>query len=507
MSPTLFLTCFGIYVVAITLFGSWIARRNQSGDEFLLGGRSLPFFLTLGTTIATIVGTGSSMGAVGKAYSTGWMGSLFGLGAFIGVVLIAVLFASARRHNFMTMAEELSSYVGGSRVVSSLVAVFTYLACVGWLGAHILGGGRYLQYVTEIDLTLALVLIALGFAVYSMIGGYRAVVWTDTIQAVVLFTGFVATAYFAFQSVGGIEGLQETNAILSQPVAQESTEAQGAGGAEAETIAAGPPFLSGLTLIVAIAVGVLATPSFRQRIYSGNSVGEVKKAFLWSAFLAIGFSILPSIIGMAAYKHNSELVKSDLAFPYMATQMLPLSLGILTLLAGLSATMSSASSDAISGVTIAVRDLYEMVFGKVPAADRVVFLSRWALAITTALAFAMAYSADGILDYIKDMIALFITGMCVCGVLGKLWPRYNAPGAIASLLGAFVTALAFRLQPSWSAYWGGSVIPALKVALVAGVIVSLLTPPEKLSQEEVVERLAKEREAMSSQDVESLSAE
>ena len=131
MSPTLFLTCFGIYVVGLTLFGTWISRRNQSGDEFLLGGRSLPFFLTLGTTIATIVGTGSSMGAVGKAYSAGWMGSLFGLGAFLGVMLTAVLFASARQHNFMTMAEELSSYVGGSRVVSNLVVVFTYLACVG----------------------------------------------------------------------------------------------------------------------------------------------------------------------------------------------------------------------------------------------------------------------------------------------------------------------------------------------------------------------------------------
>lgn len=132
MSPVLFLTCFGIYVVAITVFGSWIARRQQSGDEFLLGGRSLPLYLTLGMTIATVIGTGSSMGSVGRAYSAGWMGSFFGLGSFIGIFLTAKLFAPERRHRFMTMAEELSSYVGGNRVVSSLVGVFTYLACVGW---------------------------------------------------------------------------------------------------------------------------------------------------------------------------------------------------------------------------------------------------------------------------------------------------------------------------------------------------------------------------------------
>ena len=481
MSPTLFLTCFGIYVVAITVFGSWIARNNQSGDEFLLGGRSLPLFLTLGTTIATIIGTGSSMGSVGKAYSSGWMGSFFGIGSFIGVITTAFLFSSVRQHNFMTMAEELSSYVGGSRVVSSLVAVFTYLACVGWLGAHILGGGRYLQYVTEIDMNFALVLIALGFAVYSTIGGYRAVVWTDTIQAVVLFTGFVLTAFFAFRSVGGMEGLQETHAMLSQT----------------ETTTTGSSFLPGLSLIVAITVSILATPSFRQRIYSGNSVGDVKKAFLYSAFLAIGFALLPSIVGMAAYQHNNGLENADLAFPYMATQMLPLALGILTLLAGLSATMSSASSDAIAGVTIFIRDIYEIVFRRVPNANRVVFLSRVALAVTTGAALLMALTADNIIGYIKAMIALFITGMCVCGVLGRLWPRYNAPGAIASLIGAFATALTFQFQSTWTAYWGGSVLPALAVSISAGTVVSLLTPPDKLSQKDVVALLDKRRETMS----------
>ena len=482
MSPTLFLTCFGIYVIAITVFGSWIARKQQSGDEFLLGGRSLPLYLTLGTTIATIIGTGSSMGSVGRAYSAGWMGSFFGVGSFVGVLLTAKLFAPERRHRFMTMAEELSSYVGGNRVVSSLVGVFTYLACVGWLGAHILGGGRYLQYVTGIDMGLSLVLIALGFAVYSTIGGYRAVVWTDTIQAVVLFTGFVLTAFFAFRSIGGIQGLKETHAILSMngpsPV--------------------GPSFLPGLSLVIAIAVSILATPSFRQRIYSGNSVGEIKKAFYFSAVLAISFALLPSIIGMAAFSHNSELPNSDLAFPFMATEMLPLALGLLTLLAGLSATMSSASSDAISGVAIAVRDLHEIIFKRLPDASRVVFLSRVALASTTGLALAMAFSADDILGYISDMISLFVTGMCVCGVLGKTWPRYNAKGAIASLVGAFVTALIFRFQPDWTAYWGGSILPALTVSTGLGVIVTLVTPPETLSQDEVVEQLTKKRETMGS---------
>lgn len=482
MSATLFLSCFALYIVALTVFGSWIARGNHSGDDFLLGGRRLPFFLTLGTTIATVVGTGSSMGSVGRAYATGWMGSLFGLGSCLGVTLTALLFASQRRHGFMTMAEELSSYVGGNRTVSHLVAIFTYLACVGWLGAHILGGGRYLQYVTGIDPRLALVIIALGFAIYSTIGGYRAVVWTDTIQAVVLFAGLSLTAFFAFRFIGGWEGLMETNATLSKAAAARH----------------GSSVLPGVSLVVAIAVSIVATPSFRQRIYSGNSVGEVKKAFFCAALLAISFAVLPSIIGMATYRRNAGLENPDLAFPYMATQMLPVAVGVITLLAGLSASMSSASSDAIAGVVIFVRDIHEMLFGHVPKADRVVFLSRIALAVTTLLALLMAFSADTILGFIERMVALFIAGMAVCGVLGRMWPRYNAAGAIASLIGAFATALTFQFQPAWTTYWGGSVIPALGAASLLGVVVSLATPADSLSQEEVVQLLAKKREAMGS---------
>ena len=480
MTPTLFLTSFGIYIIAVTAFGAWIARKKQTGDEFLLGGRNLPLFLTLGTTIATIIGTGSSMGSVGKGYSAGWMGSFFGIGSFIGLILTAILFAPTRKHNFMTLAEELSSYVGGSKIVARLVGIFTYLACVGWLGAHILGGGRYLQYVTQIDLGLGLLLVALGFAVYSTIGGYRAVVWTDTIQAVVLFTGFSLTAFFAFRSIGGIEGLRETNALLA------------AGSAAGER----PSLLVGISLIVTITVSILATPSFRQRIYSGNSVANIRKAFYLSAVLAIGFAALPSIIGMAAYHHNPDLANADLAFPYMATAMLPLTLGVITLLAGLSATMSSASSDAIAGVTIAVRDVFELVFKRLPKAENVVLLSRLALGLTTGLALVMAYSADNILGYIRDMVSLFITGMAVCAVLGRLWPRFNAPGAIAALVTAFITALVFRMQPDWTAFWGGSILPTLAVSISSAVIVTLITPPETLSQAEVVKLLNKKRETM-----------
>ncbi len=478
MSSSLFLTCFLAYVACLIVFGWWMSRRQKGGEDFLLGGRSLPFLLTLGTTVATMVGTGSSMGAVGKGYSNGWAGSFYGIGGTIGILLTAWLFAPTRKHRFMTMAEELASYAGASRSVSGIVGVFSYLACVGWLGLHILGGGKYLEFATKIDPGLAKTCIALGFAVYAMMGGYLAVVWTDSVQAIVLFAGFVLTAFFAFDYVGGWEGMQQVNAEL-----------QAKGG--------NSTILGAVSLIVVIAVGVLGNPCMRQRIYSGNSVPEIRKAFITSGILYLGFAILPAIIGMAAYKGFPNLSNQDLAFPTMATEMLPAALGIVILLAGLSATMSSASSDAVAAVATFVRDLYQLVFGRVPPSRLVVLFSRLALALTTALALGMALVADNVIGYIKVMIPLFISGMCVCGVLGRFWGRFNAAGAMASLLGACVTSVSIMLVPKWESYWEGQpVIPALIVSTALGILISLCTKPDALSRAESLEVLAKERGGM-----------
>lgn len=74
MNSHVFLVGFIIYALAMIWLGWYVSRHQKSGEDFLLGGRSLPLFLTLGSTVATMVGTGSSMGAVGFGYSNGWPG-------------------------------------------------------------------------------------------------------------------------------------------------------------------------------------------------------------------------------------------------------------------------------------------------------------------------------------------------------------------------------------------------------------------------------------------------
>jgi SSS family solute:Na+ symporter len=94
------------------------------------------------------------------------------LGGAVGILLVAWLFAPVRKLRFMTMSEEMSYYTGGSKIIKNLVAILIFIASIGWLGAHILGGGLYLAWASGIDINVAKIIIALAFVVYVGIGGY-----------------------------------------------------------------------------------------------------------------------------------------------------------------------------------------------------------------------------------------------------------------------------------------------------------------------------------------------
>ncbi|WP_087017950.1 sodium:solute symporter family protein [Thaumasiovibrio subtropicus] len=467
MNSTLFLTSFAAYVVFLIWLGWFVSRNQKSGEDFLLGGRGLPMFLVLGTTVATMVGTGSSMGAVGFGYSNGWAGALYGIGGALGILLLALWFAPVRKLNFMTMSEELAYYVGANRIVKNVVGLLIFIASIGWLGAHILGGGMYLAWIADIDLGLAKVIIAAAFTIYVVIGGYTAVVWTDTIQAIILFVGFILMAVMSVNYIGGFENLYAS----MEPSTTSFLAIEKLG------------IVPALSLAVVIGVGVLATPSFRQRIYSGKDVSTIRRSFVASGVLYLFFSIIPAVIGMAAHAMNPSLDNPNFSFPFVAATMLPVGIGLIVLIAGLSATMSSASSDAIAGVSILLRDVYVMFTGKVPPKERMMKYSRLALVIVIGLALLFALTSDDIIGYITKMISTVMSGMFVCGMMGRFWSRYNWQGALATLAGASLASFGVMMNSDLLTFWGNPVIPSCLVALVAGVAVSLMTRPNEISAE------------------------
>ncbi|PPA70450.1 sodium:solute symporter family protein [Jeotgalibacillus proteolyticus] len=472
-----YISVFITVTVLMILVGVWAAKKVKSGDDFLMGGRNLPLPLLIGTTVATLVGTGSSMGAVGFAYTNGWAGALYGLGGSIGIFALLFLFANVRKYNFTTFSEELGFYFGESKLFRGVTAILLYLAAVGWLGAHIMGGSLYLSWITGLDLSTAKLITALGFAVYTLIGGYLAVVYTDTIQGFILFSGFVLLAVLSLVEVGGYETM--STQIPSEMVSFLGIDVMG--------------ILPAVSMIVVIAIGVLAAPSYRHRIYTSKNTFTLKKALVISGLLFAAFSIFPSIIGMATQILNPEL-EAGYAFPYLATEVFPLWVGAIILTAGLSATMSSGSSDFIAGVTILVTDVYQIVFGKSVPKEKLKTYSRIALLLTLTLAFVGTMGATNIIDYITNFISTIMAGLFAASVLGKFWPKATWQGGLASLLGGSITSFIVLNTPSLLETFGNPVIPALTVAFLAGIIISLITPGSIVTEEEALRKLEETRQ-------------
>lgn len=478
MNNMSFLIWFSVYASAMVALGWYVSRHQKNGDDFLLGGRSLPMILTLGSTVGTMVGTGSSVGAVGFGYTNGWAGMLYGLGGACGILLVAWLFAPVRKYRFMTMSEELSFYTGGSKFIRNIVALLIFIASIGWLGAHILGGGLYLAWASGLDINTAKIIIALAFVVYVGIGGYSAVVWIDTIQSLVLFAGFILMAVLAVHHVGGWQSIQRT----VDPAAQSLFAIDKLG------------VLPALSLAMVIGVGVLATPSYRQRIYSAKTVGSVRQSFTITGLLYLGFSFLPAIIGMAVWTMDKNLENSGFAFLY-ATQVLPPVLGMAVLIAGMSANMSSGSSDAIAAVSIMLRDLYTLITGHMPAPEKAIRLSRLFLVLVIGLALLFALTSNDIIGYITKMISMIMSGMFICSMLGRFWTRFNWQGALAALLGGAGASVVVLVDKEWLAFWGNPCIPSVLTSLVAAVVVTLLTPASALSREQALALITQERES------------
>lgn len=472
----IYLGVFIAFIAFLLIVGIVISRRVKDGEDFLMGGRGLSLPLLVGTTVATLVGTGSSMGAVSFAFENGWAGALYGLGGSIGMFLLLYLFADVRKYNFVTFSEELSFYFGANKQIKALTAFILFIASIGWLGAHMLGGSLYLSWITGIDPTLSKILTACGFALFTIIGGYLAVVVTDTIQGVILFLGFVMLTILSLVKIGGYSEI--SNQLPGEMMSFLGIEKMG--------------FIPAISLAIVIAVGVLATPSYRHRIYSSSSTAVIKKGFLVSGILFALFSFFPSIVGMSARIMNPGL-ESGYAFPYLATEVFPVWIGAIILISGLSATMSSGSSDYIASVAILLEDVYPAITGKNLKKENMVKYSRIALVITLIIAFLFTLGSNSIIGYISNFVSTVMSGLFVASLLGKFWSRATWQGGIASIVGGSIVSFTILFNDNLQGFWGNPIIPSLIGALVLGVVVSLLTPKNEVSDEEALEILERER--------------
>lgn len=181
----------------------------------------------------------------------------------------------------------------------------------------------------------------------------------------------------------------------------------------------------------------------------------------------------------------------------MATQVLGPVVGLLFMICGLSATMSSGDSDAISGVTILLTDVYPSVTGKtIPEKDYAKY-SRIALVTTLVVAFLITLLINDVIGYISTVVGGLLPGVAVAMLMGKFWKRANWQGGLACIGSGTILGLAILLIPAFkdwvNATMGGPAVPATIVSLVFGVVVSLIFPADNTPEEVRLQNVMNDR--------------
>ena len=457
------------FVVCVGYFGS---RGRHDGEKFVTGGRDMNAFLIFCTLGATIIGTGSTIGAISDGFSHAWGGALFCTGSAIGLLLLST-FSGVREKGFITMSEEAQYYYGGKKIVRQVMGFTMFAAEIIWLGNHITGGATYLSFVFGIDPIWCKLITALAFGAYVFIGGYVAVVKADVVQFCAIVLGFGIIAWKAIPLAGGYDEIARVYAAAGKP------GAMGFYGLGSYGV------MAGISLVLAMTASVLGCPGNRTRIYTARDARTARRAFLGQGALMFGWGIITAIIGMSCFAiatHNGHLAgfKPDHAFPYMATQVIGPALGLMFLICGLSAAVSSGGSSSISGITILLTDVYPSLTGRKIPPEKYTFVSRIALLVALAIAFSITIFVTDMIAYIQKAVGAFLPGAAVAMLAGRFWKRATWQGALASVGAGTALGIATMAVPPFAAWinatFGGPAIPAVSVSLLGVIVGSLLSP-------------------------------
>lgn len=473
---------FVIYIVALVLIGYLTSRRTSKGEGFVNGGGAIKIIPLIGTIGATMIGSGLSMGATANGYRYGWGGAVFALGSATGLFLLSLMYTSVRKYGFSTVAQEAQFYYGGNKNIRVFMSVFAVLAEIIWVATAIKGGSQYLSYITGLNDVATTTITTIAFFSFTVFGGYLSVVWTDTIQFIIIIVGFFIITLNAIPAAGGMESIRQ------------AFDAAGNSGAMSFYGLKSYGIMPALTLIVTAITSPLSVQSFRTRVYTASSAKTARKSFISAAIMVFFFSLMPSIIGMSAFAicfHNGTLLsRPDYAFVFMAVEIMPPMMGLFFLIAGVSATLSSADSNAMAAVTIILDDLIPMVRKKKIESKKYSLAGRIMLVVITLLAFALSLYTNDLITFISSVAGAFVPSLAAVLFMGKYWKRATWQGGIGCLLSGAVIGVSFLTIPAvnqtLTSVFGGVAIPSLIISVACCLVVSLFTKKDTHTPEEAL---------------------
>jgi SSS family transporter len=489
-----------VYLVCMVLIGVWFSRSGGNTENYLLGGRAMPWWAIGVSYVVSLLSTLTLVGVPGEAYT-------HGIDMAIGSILLPIFSIAAFhifvRFYFLTRLFTPFDYLERrySPAVRAAGAGFFWLSRAIYIGLVLYASARVFVGAADWPVWITILLVGIIGTGYTIVGGLKAVVWTDFVQFIVLTGGVALIVGWAIAEVpGGAAGV----------INYAFEHGRGANALATGAFYSFDPMvrvtLWGL-IIVILNEQLFFNSSDQialQRLLSTSGYRQARRSIFTFAALITPVLLILWFLGLAIFSFYGQRPieqrpqQGDLAlFHFMATE-LPTPVPGLILAAMLAAIMSTLDSGINSLATVATKDFYHRFFRPGASERTQVRFSQWMTLLTGMLAIGIGLGLDAVseqtgatvLETTQAWLALSVALPPVF-LLGMLSRRATPAVAMIQLLVGWSVTAAMLVWYLLSKHGGGSFsfmyvgLPGPALSLLIGYGLSRLQPrqsPARLAQ-------------------------
>ena len=439
MLETLDWFVLGAYFFALILVAVWVVvQKNKNTEDYFLAGRNVGWFVIGASIFASNIGSEHVVGLAGTGFESGTPMAHYELHAWIVLLLGWLFLPFYIRSGAFTMPEFLEKrFDSRSRWFLSLFSLVAYVLTK--VSVTIYAGGIVVSELLGIPFWYGAIGVVVFTGIYTVIGGMKAVIYTETLQAVVLILGSVIITYLGLQEVGGWNELR--NIVIAEspnhfnmwrPMTDPDFPWTG--------------LLFGGTIV---GVWYWCTDQYIvQRTLAANNIKIGRRGAIFGAYLKllpIFIFLIPGIIAFALSIKDPavfSIEKADRAFPMLVKTLLPV--GLKGLVAGglMAALMSSLASVFNSCSTIFTIDIYKKL-RPLESEKKLLNIGKIATTVIVILGIVwipiMEKIGGGVMyQYLQNVQSYIAPPVTAVFLLGIIWKRVNAEAAITTLLAGLI---------------------------------------------------------------------
>lgn len=428
-----YLVVIALYAVLLIAVGVIISRRVKGADDFFVGGRKMAPFLLFITLVAPNIGAGSTVGVAGMGFTSGISAAWWIIASAVGTFILAFIIGPkiweiAKNHGFYTLGDYLEYRY--NRYLRGLISLMMAIGTLAIFAGQLMGIGWILSVVADIDKTTSVLIASAVVVLYFCAGGFLSAVYANLIEACVKLIGFIVAVPLVLSFVGGFDGLHD------KVVANMADAAQSAAYFSFDGL--GSTVIMGFFLM--LMPSFFLSPALIGKVYSAKDKNTVRLSTFLCGVVMLLFSVIPVILGMAAYAIAPDLPQRDLALPYVMKECMPFWASALALAAIFSAEISAADAVLYMITTSFTKDLYKSFINPSISDEKLIKGGRIVTVLAGVIGIGLAIVLPNVISALSIFYSLMSVSITAPLLFGLFTKKSSAASAIiAAVVGVIVT--------------------------------------------------------------------